>query len=259
MMLRLIPVGAAALALAAAGAAAAPTTLGEPADLLPRPGGTYLVTDRTRGAVLLVDPARKTTRRVARVIEARELAVVGGRVLVTSRERILALDLRTGRTTPFARAGSYVLGLAAAPGGGVYASEDGTTIVRIDANGARTVLADGLDGVHGITPTPEGLVLSESFAGRVLRLDPATGAITVLARGLGNPSFTLRTRAGALYVSEFGTGRIGRIGGNGGITTVASVSSPGSIALDARGRIVGVTLGGTIFRVEGSRARTIYP
>ena len=258
-MLRLVPVGAAALVLAAAGTAAAPTSLGEPADLLPRPGGKLLVTDRTRGAVLLVDPVRKTARRVARVLEARGLAVVGGRILVTSRQRILALDLRTGRTTPFASARSYVLGLAAAPDGGVYASEDGATIVRIDADGARTVLADGLDGVHGITPTPEGLVLSESFAGRVLRLDPATGAVTVLASGLGNPSFTLRTRAGALYVSEFGTGRIGRLGRTGSITTVASVSSPGSIALDGRGRIVGVTLGGTIFRIEGSRARTIYP
>jgi hypothetical protein len=127
-MLRLVPVGAAALALAAAGTAAAPPSLGVPADLLPRPGGKFLVTDRARGAVLLVDPARKSARPVSRATEARELAVVGGRVLVTSRERILA-----------------------------------------------------------------------------------------------------------------------------------RVSSPGSIALDARGRIVGVTLGGTIFRIEGSRARTIYP
>ena len=216
-----------------------------------------MVTDRAGGAVLLVDPARKTARRLARVAEARELAVSGGRFFVTSREKVLALDVRTGRTTPFARAAAPILGLAAAPGGGVYASEGGATIVRIGADGVRTVLATGLDGVHGITPTPAGLVLAESFAGRVLRLDPATGKLTVLASGLGNPSFTLADGA-ALYVSEFRGGRVSRLAA-GRIKTVATIGSPGAIAFDGRRRIVGVTLDGTLFRIERGRARTIYP
>jgi sugar lactone lactonase YvrE len=258
MIVRMLPVvTAAALALAAAGTAAAPPALGEPADLVARAGGGFLVTDRARGAVLQVDAARKTARRLARVVEARELAVSGARVFVTSRERVLTLDVRTGRTKLFARARAYILGLAPAPRGGVYASEDGATIVRIGADGSRTVLATGLDGVHGITPTPAGLVLAESFAGRVLRLDPATGKLTVLASGLGNPSFTLADGA-ALYVSEFAGGRVSRLAA-GRIKPVATIGSPGAIAFDGRRRIVGVTLDGTIFRIERGRARTIYP
>lgn len=43
------------------------------------------------------------------------------------------------------------------------------------------------------------------------------------------------------------------------MTTVATVVKPGPIAFDAHHRIVGVAMGGTIFRIERGRARTIYP
>jgi hypothetical protein len=57
--------------------------------------------------------------------------------------------------------------------------------------------------VHGILSTRSGLILSEAYAGRVLRFDPATRAVEVLATGLGNPSFTLPAAGGGYFVSAF--------------------------------------------------------
>ena len=88
-----------------------------PFDLLPLAGGKYLVTDMSANAVYEVDPARHTGRLVARVAQARELGRVSdGRVLVTSAEKVLALNLRTGKATVFARAKNYLLGISPLPG-----------------------------------------------------------------------------------------------------------------------------------------------
>ena len=106
---------------------------------------------------------------------------------------------------------------------------------------------------------PGALVLAESYAGRVLRLDLETHQIDVLAHGLGNPSFTRPVPGGGFYISEFSGNRVSHLHPDGTVTTVAKVTQPGAIALDARRRILGVTLAGTIFRIENRRAQTIYP
>jgi streptogramin lyase len=136
--------------------------------------------------------------------------------------------------------------------------QERTTVVLLRGR-SRRVLAKNLRGVHGILVTAKGLVLSESYAGRVLRLDPVTHAIAVLARGLGNPSFTAPAPAGGYYVSEFAANRISYLHANGRVTKVADVLQPGPIALDSRRRLVGASLSGAVFRIEGGRARTIYP
>jgi DNA-binding beta-propeller fold protein YncE len=246
-------------ALVCGGASAAAPRLSQPliGDVLPLADGRLVVSDFGQGAVFVVDPARRTGRRAASVAQARELErLPDGRVLVTSGANVVAADLRTGRTQRYARAAAPLLGIARS-GSTLYGSEAGKTVVRLRP-GPRTVLARGLDGVHGITVQPGALVLAESYAGRVLRLDLATRDVEVLAEGLGNPSFTLPAAGGGFYVSEFAGGRISHLHPDGTVTKFATVTQPGPIAFDPRHRIVGITFGGTIFRVEGGRARTIY-
>jgi len=241
------------------GARAARPVLLQPFDVLPQPNGTLAVTDRLQGAVYVLDTARKRGRRAAHVPQARELERLrDGRLLVSSGADMLAVDLRTGGKRRYARGRAILLGIARAPDGTLYASEGGTTIVRFRGP-RREILADRLDGVHGITVVPGALVLAESFAGRVLRLDLETHRIDVLAHGLGNPSFTLPAVGGGFYISEFSGNRISRLRPDGTVTTVAKVTQPGAIAFDARRRILGVTLSGTIFRIENRQARTLYP
>jgi sugar lactone lactonase YvrE len=256
-MVRLAALASCVAALSCGAALGARPVLVQPFDLLPLADGRVVVTDRVQGAVLVLDPARRSGRRLARVREARELdRLADGRFLVTSGARVLAVDAR-GRVREYARAAAPLLGIARGAGGTLYGSEDGKTVVRLRP-GPRTVLASGLDGVHGITAVPGALVLSEAYAGRVLRLDLATREVTVLATGLGNPSFTLPARDGSFFVSEFTGNRVSRLRADGTVTEVASVFQPGPIAFDAHRRIVGVTLGGTVFRIERGRARTIY-
>ena len=258
-MVRHVALALSLAALVCGGASAARPRLSQPliGDVVPLTDGRLVVSDFGQGAVFVVDPVRRTGRRAAQVTQARELErLPDGRVLVTSGASVVAVDLRTGRKQRYARAAAPLLGIARS-GGTLYGSEEGKTVVRLRP-GPRTVLARGLDGVHGITVLTEALVLSESYAGRVLRLELATGRVEVLAEGLGNPSFTLPAPGGGFYVSEFMGGRISHLHADGTVTRLAAVTQPGPIAFDARHRIVGITFGGTVFRVEGGRARTIY-
>jgi sugar lactone lactonase YvrE len=264
MGLRVAGIALVLAAVVASAASGARPALRQPYDVLALPNGHLIVSDLPAGKVYDVDPAHRSGRLVARIRDARELArLADGRVLVTSHERVLALDLRTRKTTLYATAANYILGLALAPDGGLYVSEnvpgqEATTIAHLK-DGARDVLADGLDGVHGILVTPDGLILGESYAGRLLRLDPATHVVTVLAGGMKYSGFAVTAAAGGWFVSELGRNRISHVWPDGHLTKVADVFQPGPIAFDARHRIVGVSQNGSVFRIERGRARTIYP
>ena len=258
----LIPILATAAAAPSSAAAARPV-ISQPYDLLPLRNGNFLVTDLPGNAVYELDPAHKTGRLVARVRQARELCPLpGGRVLVSSGARVLALDLRTRKTALYATARNYLLGIALAPDGWLYGSEnvfgsEQTTLVRI-RGGTREVLGE-FHGVHGILVTADGLILGESFRGRVLRFDPETRTTEVLASGLKNPSFTLPAANGGWFVSEFFGARIAHLWPDGHITTVAPVFKPGPLEFDSLHHLVGVTQNGTtLFRVVRGRAQTIY-
>ena len=155
-------------------------------------------------------------------------------MLVSSGLNVLALNVRTGRATKYAAANDYLLGIALAPDGWLYGSENSigseqTTLVRI-RGGTREVLGE-FHGVHGILPVADGLILSESYGGRVLHFDPETKATVVFATGLKNPSFTLPASNGGWFVSEFFGARIVHLWPDGHITKVAPVFKPGPIAL----------------------------
>ena len=115
-------------------------------------------------------------------------------------------------------------------------------------------------GVHGILVTADGLILSESYEGRVLHFDPEAKTVEVLAKGLENPSFTLPAASGGWFVSEFFGGRVSHLWPDGHVTTVARVLKPGPIVFDSHRRIVGITQNGTtLFRIFRGRAQRLYP
>ena len=243
---------------------AARPTLTQPYDLQPLSNGKILVTDLPANAVYELDPARRSGRLVARITRARELVLLkDGRVLVSSGSQVFALNPRTRRVTPYAIARNYLLGIALASDGWLYGSEntigsEQTILVRI-RGGTREVLGT-FHGVHGIVPVAGGLILSESYEGRVLHFEPETKAVEVLASGLKNPSFALPAASGGWFVSEFFGARIAHLWPDGHITTVAPVVKPGAIEYDSRHRVVGITQNGTtLFRVERGRARPLYP
>lgn len=264
MLYRLFTVAFLAAASVLPAAAASPPYLQEPYDVLPLANGHLVVTDLPQGKVLDLDPAHHTGRVLAVLREARLLErLPDGRLLVSARARVYALDPRTRRLTPYATFRNYVLGITLGPDGWLYGSEnvpgsEETTVVRI-RSGVREVLVSGLRGVHELLLTHDGVILPEAYAGRVLRLDPETRTVTVLATGMKNPGSALVAAGGGYFVAEFFGNRISRLWPDGHVTKVADVFKPGAIAYDSRHRIVGASGDGQIFRIVRGRAVTIYP
>lgn len=104
------------------------------------------------------------------------------------------------------------VGLAIAGDDAVYVGEMvGGRISRIDVNtGARRVIAQALDRPQGIATDGSALLVVEGGKGRLLRVEPSSGAIEVLARdlpvGLPNVPITLSGVAvgagGTIYVTS---------------------------------------------------------
>ena len=214
----------------------AETTLGEPFDILEEATGSYLIADRTENAVFrLRDGALET---VAKLEGPRDLEPApDGRVLVASGRHVVALDPRTGATETVATAQDDVLGITA---GG--ALTDGRRVVR-DGR----VLVRGLDGAHGLLETRAGLVVCDSGNGRVLLVARRR---RVLADGLDLPSFAAPAPDGALYVTEFGAGRLIRIERSGKVRPIADVPSPTALSVARDGSVLVTGLGGFVSRID---------
>jgi sugar lactone lactonase YvrE len=227
--------------------------LSEPFDVVEEARGSYLVADRTANVVYRLRSGK--LRAVATMPLPRDLELVrGGRLLVASERNVLSLDPATGHIQRVAAAKAVVLGVALLRDGAIAVSEDGNRIVRLD-RGRRTVLATGLDGVHGLLSTDRGLVACESSTGRVLRL---AKRVEVIAEGLELPSFAVPASGGALYVAEFGAGRISHVAASGKKRTVAAVPSPAGISLTSRGDILVASLDGRVARIDPLRGRVVW-
>jgi sugar lactone lactonase YvrE len=92
--------------------------------------------------------------------------------------------------------------------------------------------AGGLYGSAGTLYVAEDLV-----GGRILRVDPASGATSVLASGLRRPEGLAFGDFGgaaepALYAAETGLARAIRIGADGGVSTVGAPAAVGLVAPD---------------------------
>ena len=93
------------------------------------------------------------------------------------------------------------------------------------------------------------LLLVENNPGRLLRVDPATGHVTVLLASLDHPYAVVRAPSGAIFVTV--GSRLERLDATGGLTTVATMPNGiGPIAAAPNGDLY-LTDGYGIFRLAG--------
>jgi len=228
--------------------------LQQPYGIVAQTGGALLVADYRSDAIIRLVPARGGAAIFARIPRPRDLRpAANGTLLVSSGRNVYVLDPRTRALRVGARAASRLEGVAPEPGGGLYVVEGQSRIVHIAADGSRAVLADGLNGVHGILSTVDGLVACESFAGN-LRIVTGKGT-RILAGGLGNPSYAAPAPDGGVYVTEFSANRVSLVERSGAVRALASVSQPGPIAPDGAGRLLVGSLDGTISRIDPTTGR----
>ena len=226
--------------------------LGEPFDVVEQADHSYLIADRTRDAVYRL--RGRELRKLVSVPNPRDLEPApGGRVLIASGRNVLALDPERGTVATVATADNDVLGIARMADGAIVVSDFGSRLLRFDG-GRKDVLATGLDGVHGLLATDRGLIVCESSTGRVLRLR-GDGTIDVMGSGLDKPSFAAPAGDGALYVSEFGSGRISRLAPPEAPTPVAQVPEPAAISVASDGRLLVASLIGRVARVDPANGR----
>src|SRR5262249_7289855 len=93
------------------------------------------------------------------------------------------------------------------------------------------------------------LLVVENNPGRLLRVDPATGRVTVLVPSLDRPYSVVRTPSGAIFVT---VGKeLRRLGPAGGLATGATMDNTiGPIAAGANGDVF-LTDGYGVFRLAG--------
>ena len=107
------------------------------------------------------------------------------------------------------------------------------------ATGKISTIAEGMNEPHGLTLDGQGrYVIADTFNHRIVRVDPATGALTVIAgakdrkgfagdggpataASLDQPRQVSYDRAGNLFFADDATNRVRRVGTDGVITTVA--------------------------------------
>jgi outer membrane protein assembly factor BamB len=134
-------------------------------------------------------------------------AILNGKLYVTDITRLVGLDLATGKAVethdiPGAR---FLNDLAVAPDGQLLAADSQTArIYAKSGKGEVVVWAEGpeLRAVNGLLPEKDRLVVS-TMAGKLLAIDYATRAVTVLADGLGDADGVVRLDDGSYLVSEW--------------------------------------------------------
>jgi hypothetical protein len=222
------------------------------------------------------------------------LVLRDGSVLVTERgrrNRLLRVDPATGIFTVFARGISTPFGLAYDRDGsilvsnndGLYRVADGAPPTRISnvSISPFAVLRNGeiafgninslgvlrvgeqprlfpveVDAPHGIGLLPDGdLVVSDTGHNRILRVNPATGASSVITTALQTPVGLTMEPGGFALVLAFEGGRLVRVTPSGAITTIASgLPTPYGLARADDGTVY-VTKVGEVRRATGGLLR----
>jgi DNA-binding beta-propeller fold protein YncE len=158
-----------------------------------------------------------------------------------------------GRPTAIAQGLSDPEGIVVLPDGSLAVAQQGRNdIVRVDpATGAVTIIAAvpnhtdrlGVDGL-GWDPATQSLLVPDSPSGRLLAIDPRSGATRVLIPGgLGRPTDAMRLPSGGYGIVDETGGRV-LLGG----TVAARLSEPDDIVATG-GRIYVNALSGAIWEV----------
>jgi len=180
-----------------------------------RPDGSLLVVENGRGRVVAVQPARGGRREVASGL-AKPFAAVStpsGSTYVSDGPSVKLID-GGGASRTVATADEDVGPLAIAPDGGVFYAT-GSRLFHLSPGSAPRTIATGLSNPHGVAVAADGAVLvSDTAAGRVLRIDADTGAASTFI-STGEPRGIDVAADGSVYVVEAGTKRVGHFRADG--------------------------------------------
>jgi sugar lactone lactonase YvrE len=240
-----------------------------PADnMIVRDGRELFVTSTAYNGITRIDLRTRAARRVTwgELTAPGALAVTG----VRGSERILIADewalreynprsravraLPLGLTTMGAR-------IVAARGETWYlvSGYDPGTILVLDAvSGTLRAKIPGFARILGLLADDSGLIIADAGRGEVVRVDPnAPQAREVLASGLAVPVGLARAAGGALYVSEYGTGRILELRSNAPAPVVLAegLRTPEGLAVARDGRLLVVDSGTRELLVIDPRTR----
>jgi streptogramin lyase len=255
---------AAALVAASGASAAAPVTFVWPTSIDVEPDGSLLVVENGLHRLLRVDPASGRTVVVAAGL-AKPYAVAragSGAIYVTDAGALKRID-GAGAPRVVARVTEDVGPIALAPNGDVYFTTS-TDVFRLPRGAGKPVrLATGLGGPHGIALAPDGDVLvSDTDAHRVLRIDPKTGAASTLTK-VANPRGIDVASDGTIDVVDAAAHRVGHfsargkrlgwIGGRFGDPYALAVTPTAVFVVDtsATGTVVRVGRDGAVSTVGG--------
>jgi sugar lactone lactonase YvrE len=206
------------------------------------------------GAVKAIDGQTGAITGIkVRINQASHVALVNGQLLVVGEPMgVIQLDDRgTGdsvrKWSGFNRPGDALL----ASNGDLIVAESGTgRLLRVTGEQAATgtAIASGLGNPRGLAPAgPAAVYLTEFDAGRVLRIELATGAMQVVATGLSNPEGIAVDANGQLVVVEVGAKRIVRIDPKDGKSVLLAADLP-----------LGLVNGFSMYRGVAVGANAIY-
>lgn len=150
------------------------------------------------------------------------IALKDGRLYVADIHRLVIIDAATGRTlaSHVAPDAAFLNDLTILPDGRVLVADSGKQrIYLFDGQAMTPWLEDPLlRAINGLMPEGGRLVVT-TMQGRLLSIDPATRAITVLAEGLGQSDGVARLKDGTWLVSEW-PGRLFHVRADGSNTVI---------------------------------------
>jgi sugar lactone lactonase YvrE len=179
---------------------ATPLTFAWPTSIEVESSRSLLLVENGVGRVIRVDPGTGKTMRVASIERAYAVArTTAGSILVSAANTLRRID----DPTPLAEADADIGPIAIGPKGDVYYAT-ATRVFRLSGGSRQPVVVAGteakLSGPHGLAVAADGAVLvCDTGNGRILRIDPASGAITPFTE-LGAPRGIDVAADGSLYV-----------------------------------------------------------
>jgi DNA-binding beta-propeller fold protein YncE len=202
-------------------------------------GGTLLVVENGTGSVDRVDVSTGRRSVVATIGRAYRTASSSGSVFVSATDSVWRIG-PTGAKRKLVDA-DQAGPIAATARGDVYFTATGGVFSLMHGAGPARRLARTarIQGAHGIAATPGGaLLVSDTNHDRILRIDPSTGRIAVLAR-VADPRGVAVAADGTVYVVAAGSRRVLHLDAHGSAIGYvgARFGDPYDLALGADGSV----------------------
>jgi sugar lactone lactonase YvrE len=180
--------------------------------------GRLLFSDFYNGTVIRLEPDGSVT------VLLRGLAGPEGLVVLADGTLIVA-EQRTNRI------------LSVAPG-----SAAPRIIRALPGTPAGPPCKDGVDGI-ALDPTNNALIVPDSPAGEVYRMNPDGGAFTLVASGIVRPVGAAVDAQGTIYVADECGGAVWRIPTAGEKTKIGGFTKPDDVGFDPQGNLLVIDLG----------------